>query len=155
MKLKSVVLMLLLLSLCAVVTGCSGSAQNRAAVDVDISAMPAATAYSFASELFYGDSEAYRNCTVRVSGEYTQSYFDATGLYYDYVVVFDCTNSSGGCNVSVQGCDCEIDTKWEVDANAQPLKTFAIDITNTYVEFAGSPQYQIEVLGNRWHMHKF
>ena len=96
MKLKSVVLMLLLLSLCAVVTGCSGSAQNRAAVDVDISAMPAATAYSFASELFYGDSEAYRNCTVRVSGEYTQSYFDATGLYYDYVVVFDGTCCTTG-----------------------------------------------------------
>ena len=74
---------------------------------------------------------------------------------YDYVVVFDCSNSSGGCNVSVQGCDCEIDTKWEVDVNAVPLKTFAIDVTNTYVEFSGSPQYQIEVLGNRWHRHKF
>jgi len=74
---------------------------------------------------------------------------------YDYVVVFDCTNSSGSCNVSVQGCDAEIDTKWEVDPNATPIKTYAIDITNTLVGFSGSPQYQIEVLGNRWHLHRF
>lgn len=79
----------------------------------------------------------------------------ATGEEYDYVVVFDCVNSSGSCNVSVENCDPEIEIKWEVDTTAVPMKTFAIDVSYTEVSWTGSPQYQIEVIGGRWQRHRF
>ena len=79
----------------------------------------------------------------------------ATGEEYDYVVVFDCVNSSGSCNVSVENCDPEIEIKWEVDTTAVPMKTYAIDVSYTEVSWTGSPQYQIEVIGGRWQRHRF
>lgn len=78
-----------------------------------------------------------------------------TNEEYDYNIVFDCVNSSGGCNVSVQGVSPEIETKWEVDYNAVPLKTFAEDITNCYVQFDNSFGYQINVLGRAWKLQRF
>ena len=79
----------------------------------------------------------------------------ATGEEYDYVVVFDCVDSSGSCNVSVENCDPEIEIKWEVDTAVSPIRTYAIDVTYTDVSWSGSPQYQIEVIGGRWQRHRF
>jgi len=76
---------------------------------------------------------------------------------YDYVVVFDCTNSSGSCNVSVQGCDAEIFHFPFYNPNGpqgQPFVDFQ-DKTETLVEFSGSPRYQVEVIGNRYTVHRF
>ena len=79
----------------------------------------------------------------------------AAGEEYDYVVVFDCNNSTGSCNVSVENCDPEIEIKWEVDTTVSPIMTYAIDVTYTEVSWSGSPQYQIEVIGGRWQRHRF
>ena len=87
---KKVLLAVLLLLLCAALAGCSDGAKSKT-VDVDISAMPSATAYSFAYDMFNTEPENYRGYTVRVAGQYDQSYFEETGLYYDYVVVSDGT----------------------------------------------------------------
>ena len=76
---------------------------------------------------------------------------------YDYYVVFDCSNSSGGCNVSVQNCDAEIFKFPFYNPNGpqgQPFVDFQ-DKTETWVEFSGSPRYQVEVIGNRYTIHRF
>lgn len=76
---------------------------------------------------------------------------------YDYYVVFDCTNSSGGCNVTVQNCDAEIFKFPFYNPNGpqgQPFVDFQ-DKTETWVEFTGSPRYQVEVIGNRYTVHRF
>ena len=76
---------------------------------------------------------------------------------YDYYVVFDCTNSSGGCGVTVQNCDAEIFHFPFYNPNGpqgQPFVDFQ-DKTETLVEFSGSPRYQVEVIGNRYTVHRF
>lgn len=76
---------------------------------------------------------------------------------YDYYVVFDCTNSSGGCGVTVQNCDAEIFHFPFYNPNGpqgQPFVDFQ-DKTETWVEFSGSPRYQVEVIGNRYTVHRF
>lgn len=80
-----------------------------------------------------------------------------TGEEYDYYVVFDCTNSSGGCNVSVQNCDAEIFRFPFYNPNGpqgQPFVDFQ-DKTETWVELTGSPRYHVEVIGNRYTVHRF
>lgn len=80
-----------------------------------------------------------------------------TNEEYDYYVVFDCTNSSGGCNVTVQGCDAEIFHFPFYNPNGPqgvPFVDFQ-DKTETRVEFTGSPRYQVEVIGNRYTIHRF
>ena len=75
---------------------------------------------------------------------------DGTGEEYDYVVVFDCTNSSGSTkNVVVQNADPEIFT--------YPLDTASnvIQMTQTMVYFDGSVRSQIEVLGGRFTVHSY
>lgn len=75
---------------------------------------------------------------------------DGTGEEYDYVVVFDCTNSSGGTShVTVQNADPEIFT--------YPLDTQAhvVNMTQTMVYFDGSVKSQVEVLGGRFTVHSY
>jgi hypothetical protein len=76
---------------------------------------------------------------------------------YDYYVVFDCSNSSGGCNVGVQNCDAEIFNFPYYNPNGpqgQPYVAF-MDKTYTWVELTGSPRYHVEVIGNRYTIHRF
>ena len=80
-----------------------------------------------------------------------------TNEEYDYYVVFDCTNSSGGCNVTVQNCDAEIFNFPYYNPNGpqgQPYVAFQ-DKTYTWVELSGSPRYHVEVIGNRYTIHRF
>jgi hypothetical protein len=80
-----------------------------------------------------------------------------TNEEYDYYVVFDCTNSSGGCNVTVQNCDAEIFNFPYYNPNGpqgQPYVAFQ-DKTYTWVELTGSPRYHVEVIGNRYTIHRF
>lgn len=72
-----------------------------------------------------------------------------TGEEYDYVVVFDCTDSNGSCNVSVENADAEI--------FMLPLDTesHVATMSFTLVGFSGSPQYQVEVVGGRFTVHSF
>ena len=80
-----------------------------------------------------------------------------TNEEYDYYIVFDCADSSGGCNVNVQNCDAEIFNFPYYEPNGpqgQPYVAFQ-DITYTWVEFTGSPRYHVEVIGNRYTVHRF
>ena len=80
-----------------------------------------------------------------------------TGEEYDYYIVFDCTNSSGGANVTVQNCDAEIFRFPFYNPNGpqgQPFVDFQ-DKTETWVELTGSPRYHVEVIGNRYTIHRF
>lgn len=80
-----------------------------------------------------------------------------TNEEYDYYVVFDCTNSSGGSNVTVQNCDAEIFNFPYYNPNGpqgQPYVAFQ-DKTYTWVELTGSPRYHVEVIGNRYTIHRF
>ena len=73
----------------------------------------------------------------------------STGEEYDYIVVFDCTNSSGGCNVTVQNCDPEI-VDWPYYEPQGPGGIPAVafqDVTRTRIEFSTSPKYQVDVIG--------
>ena len=75
---------------------------------------------------------------------------DGTGEEYDYVVVFDCTNSSGSTkHVVVQNADPEIFT-YPLDSASN-----VVQITQTLVYFDGSIRSQIEVLGGRFTVHSY
>lgn len=75
---------------------------------------------------------------------------DGTGEEYDYVVVFDCTNSSGSTtHVTVQNADPEIFT-YPLDSTSH-----VVQITQTLVYFDGSVRSQIEVLGGRFTVHSY
>lgn len=74
---------------------------------------------------------------------------------YDYAVVFDCTDSSGFCHVSVENCDAEIVKKPKLDTSTTPNTITFDDVTETLVYFTGSPQFQVDVLGGRWSLHRF
>lgn len=132
----------------------------------------------------------------------------AAGEEYDYVVVFDCNNSTGSCNVSVENCDCEITRSYRLDRDSTWLiingadnasdaivkeilikdysdapkyleigaatyynpapsnpagphvltesTTLGFDmIADREINFTGSPQCQVEVLGGRFTVHRF
>lgn len=75
---------------------------------------------------------------------------DGTGEEYDYVVVFDCTNSSGSTtHVVVQNTDPEIFTYPLTSAST------VVQMTQTLVYFDGSIRSQIEVLGGRFTVHSY
>jgi hypothetical protein len=75
---------------------------------------------------------------------------DGTGEEYDYVVVFDCTNSSGSTtHVVVQNADPEIFTYPLTSAST------VVQMTQTLVYFDGSIRSQIEVLGGRFTVHSY
>lgn len=75
---------------------------------------------------------------------------DGTGEEYDYVVVFDCTNSSGSTtHVTVQNADPEIFTYPLTSAST------VVQMTQTLVYFDGSVRSQIEVLGGRFTVHSY
>ena len=75
---------------------------------------------------------------------------DGTGEEYDYVVVFDCVNSSGSTtHVVVQNADPEIFT-YPLDSASN-----VVQITQTLVYFDGSIRSQIEVLGGRFTVHSY
>lgn len=79
----------------------------------------------------------------------------AEGEEYDYAVIFDCTDSSGFCHVSVENCDAEIVKKPKLDTSTTPNTLTFDDVTETLVYFTGSPQFQVEVLSERWSLHRF
>ena len=80
---------------------------------------------------------------------------DGTGEEYDYTVVFDCTNSSGTCNVDVEDCFAEIFPQPYLDTSTTPYTVRFRDTTYTLIDFSGSPMCSVEVLGYRFTVHKF